>query len=180
MYKNTFIFNNFKTTVFFFTVEIFKWNNKIKNSICTYTVYIDMTHAFVFQYLVQVLQLSAPFNPWNRKAGSLEALLIPIYAVASQTSLGCTLSGSPREGEWYLSKLTGTKSGLSSHIYIYSISFCKTSVLGLSLRRKQCLRHGFEWPYGTEVVCANGRRGRGAGNRRAGFESRSPQRQELS
>lgn len=46
-----------------------------------------MTHAFVFQYLVQVLQLSAPFNPWNKKAGSLEMLFILIYAVASQVSL---------------------------------------------------------------------------------------------
>lgn len=56
-----------------------------------------MTHAFVFQYLVQVLQLSAPFNPWNKKAGSLETLLIPIYAVDGRISLGRILSASHRE-----------------------------------------------------------------------------------
>lgn len=61
MYKNTFIFNNFKTTAFFFfTVKIFKWNNKTKNSIY---ICIDMTHAFVLLCLIQVLQLSASFNP---------------------------------------------------------------------------------------------------------------------
>lgn len=59
MYKNTFIFNNFKTTAFF-TVEIFKWNNKTKNSIY---ICIYMTHAFVLLSLIQVLQLSASFNP---------------------------------------------------------------------------------------------------------------------
>lgn len=40
MYKNTFIFNNFKTTAFF-TVEIFKWNNKTKNSIYIYMYIYD-------------------------------------------------------------------------------------------------------------------------------------------
>lgn len=90
-------FQQFQNHCLFFTVEIFKWNNKTKNSICTYTVYIDMTHAFVFQCLVQVLQLSAPFNHWNKKAGSLEILLILIYVVANQISIGHILSVSHRE-----------------------------------------------------------------------------------
>lgn len=55
-----------------------------------------MTHAFVFQCLVQVLQLSAPFNPWNKKAGSLEILPILIYAVDSPISPGHILCVSQR------------------------------------------------------------------------------------
>lgn len=33
-------FQQFQNHCLFFTVEIFKWNNKTKNSICIYTVYI--------------------------------------------------------------------------------------------------------------------------------------------
>lgn len=81
-----------------------------------------MTHAFVFQYLVQVLQLSAPFNPWNKKAGSWEALLIRIYAVASQTVLSRILSGSHREeGERYLTKIHRYKNPAFPPIYIQDI-----------------------------------------------------------
>ena len=108
--------------LFFFTVEIFKWNNKTKNSICTYTVYIDMTHAFVFQCLVQVLQLSAPFNPWNEKAGSLEIVLI-LCCSQSSFSRSHSLNVSQRR-MWTISHKNGQVQNLASPpIYIYSIPF---------------------------------------------------------
>lgn len=101
-----------------------------------------MTHAFVFQCLVQVLQLSAPFNPRNKKAGSLEIHLILIYAVASKISVDHILSVSHREKCEHPTSMNRYKIGLSSHIY--SISFSK-SVHRLSLEGEtKSLQHGLK------------------------------------
>lgn len=136
-----------------------------------------MTHAFVFQCLVQVLQLSAPFNPRNKKAGSLEILLILIYAVAGQISVDHIFSVSHREKCEHPTSINRYKIGLSSHIY--SISFSK-SVHRLSLKKK--IEKVITWlkviRLKTIDMC-KWLKGLGAGKENTGFESQPLKRQEL-
>lgn len=107
-----------------------------------------------------VLQLSAPFNPWNKKVGSLEILRILIYVVASQISLSAFSQSLTENANNTPHKLNRYK--IQPFLaYIYSISFFKTSVFKLSLKIKQCLQHGFKWPYWTKVICVKGVKGLG-------------------
>lgn len=95
-----------------------------------------MTHAFVFQCLVQVLQLSAPFNLWNNKAESSETLFKSWPVLSPVIFLLITFSISQRRTWATAHRLQVQNSSL--HPYIQHIIF-KTSVISLSLKIKTIL-----------------------------------------